>query len=114
MEATHVECSISNEFIPIEQAVTLDNGDIADSELNEVQEVDGEWYNTEDEEIHYVESREEWVHKDNCTFSSCMEEYVHEDDGEFDYSGEDYATSDWFSNNDYYYIHRGSADGTYL
>ena len=114
MEATHVECSISNEFIPIEQSVTLDNGDIADSELNEVQEVDGEWYNTEDGEIHYVEDRQEWVHDYNCTYSSCMEEYVHEDDGEFDYSGEDYATGEWFGNNDYCFISRGSADGTYL
>ena len=114
MEATHVECSISNEFIPIEQAVHLYNGDIADIELNEVQDVDGEWYNTEDGEIHYVEGRQEWVHQDNCNFSSCMEEYVHEDDGEFDYSGEDYATREWFNNNDYHYISRGSAEGTYL
>ena len=48
MEATHVQCSISDELIPIEQAVELHNGDIVDKELFEVVEVDGEFYNSEE------------------------------------------------------------------
>jgi hypothetical protein len=114
MEATHVQCSISDEFIPIEQAVLLHNGDIADKELDEVVEVDGEFYNSEDDDVCYVDSRDEWYHTDYCTFSNCMGEWVHDDDGEWDYDNDDFATPAWFEDNDYDYIEYGQASGRYL
>lgn len=114
MEATHVQCSISGELIPIEQAVELYNGDIVDIELDKVVEVDGEFYNSEEDDVYYVDSRSEWHHADYCTFSEGMDEWVHHDDGEWDYHEEEFATSEWFSENDYYYIEYGMASGKYL
>ena len=114
MEATHVKCSITDELIPIEQAVELYNGDIVDKELERVVEVDGEFYNSEEDDVCYVDGRDEWHHIDDCTYSDGMGEWVHNDDGEWDYSGDDFATNDWFSDNDYNYIEYGRASGYYL
>lgn len=114
MEATHVQCSITDEFIPIEQAVELYNGDIVDKELDEVVEVEGEYYNSEEDDVCYVEGRDEWYHIDDCTYSNGMDEWVHNDDGEWDYSEDEFATNDWFSDNDYNYIEYGMASGRYL
>lgn len=114
MEATHVKCSITDELIPIEQAVELYNGDIVDKELERVVEVDGEWYDTEGDEIEYIEGRAEWYLADDCTFSHCMGEWVHNDDGEWEYDEDDFATPEWFDNNDYNYIECGRASGRYL
>lgn len=114
MEATHVQCSISDELIPIEQAVELHNGDIVDKELSEIVEVDGEFYNSEEDDVCYVDDRDEWHHADDCTFSEGMGEWVHVDDGEWDYDEEEFATSDWFNDNYYHYIEYGMASGKYL
>ena len=114
MEATHVQCSISDELIPIEQAVELYNGDIVDRELDEIVEVDGEFFNSEEDDVYYVDSRSEWYHADDCTYSEGMGEWVHNDDGEWDYDEEEFATSEWFMRTITYYIEYGQASGKYL
>jgi hypothetical protein len=114
MEPTHVQCSITGEYIPIEQAIELHNGNIVDRELPEIVEVGGEFYNLEEDDVCYIEDRGEWYHTDDCTFSNCMEEWIHNDDGEWDYHGDDFATPEWFGDNDYNYIEYGRASDRYL
>lgn len=115
MEATHVQCYLSGEFIPIEQAVKLNTGDVVDSELERVEEVGGEWYDTEGDDIEYLEDRGEWCLADECRYSELMCEHIHEDDVVWEYSETEFATERWFEeDSDFRWIEYGRARGTWL
>lgn len=113
MEATHVECSLSGELIPIEQAVELHNGDIADKEHENVVEIDGEYYDTEQDDVIFVESEGCYMRRYDVTWSDSMSEHIKNDDVVTSYCG-DCATEEWFESNDYSYIGHGRAEGQWL
>ena len=69
-----------------------------------------------EDEYPQVPSRDDLRYSVNSlVFSGIMGEWIHDDDAIMDFDETQTATGDWFaSNDDYYFIGRGRADGRYM
>lgn len=108
-------CSISGEVISEDDAVELySSGEIVDKNLSEIVLIDSEYYNTEEDDVVFVESSGEYHHMDDTCWSEPMDEWILSDESVSEYDTDNYATSEWFSNNYYTYIEYGQASGYWV